>query len=349
MRNILLILFFFVLNGCSLNSLLVLGEVDKVQVVKHTPYVKHHRAYFTRTHLKPMKNGKKYLYLYNAKEKDLAILFHRKNQYILYSLSQPNKKALTVKEDRRTKYHHILRSFKRKGYRLTSTHKVGYTSRIGLRRYKGIKTLLVEVVDYSRLKEIYEKAIRTYDAKAIRSIKTTLPKPLIYPYYERYHRQAKNKKQLEQLQIIAAKLQFYSAISIPSASQKKAEEEVQKELKREREQELERERERNLEKKREEERKRENEISKKRAESYHYYSKEASFDELDTYLSRGGARDHLTYNQYNKLKERHTALKKERVLHEGSLEELISAYKINKDPRYKKRILILMKEVQESK
>jgi len=48
-------------------------------------------------------------------------------------------------------------------------------------------------------------------------------------------------------------------------------------------------------------------------------------------------------------KKRRTVLKEERLLREGSLEELITAYKTNKDPRYKKRILILMKEVQENK
>jgi len=219
MQKILLLLLFFLLNGCSLNSLLALGEVDKVQVVKYTPYLKHHRAYFTRTHLKPMKNGKKYLYLYNSKQKDLAILFHRKNQYILYSLSKPNKKLFTFIEDRNTRYYHVLKSLKRKGYRLASPDKVGYTSHVGLRRYKGIKTLLVEAKDYTRLKEIYEKAIRTYDAKAVKPIQTILPKPLIYAYYERYRKRAKSKKQLEQLQIIASKLQLNSAITIPSDPQ----------------------------------------------------------------------------------------------------------------------------------
>ena len=294
MQKILLLLLFFLLNGCSLNSLLALGEVDKVQVVKYTPYLKHHRAYFTRTHLKPMKNGKKYLYLYNSKQKDLAILFHRKNQYILYSLSKPNKKLFTFIEDRNTRYYHVLKSLKRKGYRLASPHKVGYTSRVGLRRYKGIKTLLVEAKDYTRLKEIYEKAIRTYDAKAVKPIQTILPKPLIYAYYERYRKRAKSKKQLEQLQIIASKLQLNSAITISSDPQEKTEDEVQKELERERKQELERERE-------------------------------------------------------EEHKKRRTVLKEERLLREGSLEELITAYKTNKDPRYKKRILILMKEVQENK
>jgi len=35
------------------------------------------------------------------------------------------------------------------------------------------------------------------------------------------------------------------------------------------------------------------------------------------------------------------------MLKDGSLEELISSYKTNKNPKYKKRILELMKEAQQ--
>ncbi len=329
MRKILLLLFFFLLNGCSLNSLFLADEVDKVYVVKHSPYVKHHRAYFTRTNLKPMQNCKKYLYLYHAEEKDLAILLHRKDQYRLYSLSHPDKKEIIFNVSPKTRYYTVLKSLKRQGYRLTSPTKMGYVSRVALRRYKGIKTLLVEVEDYSRLKEIYEKAIRTYDAKAIRSIKTILPKPLIYPYYERYHKRAKTQKQLEQLQIIATKLQLNSAGAVAQTRKKDSKKALEEEKVLEEMKVVE-----VIEKPRE--------VTK----PYYYYLKRASYDELNTYLSRGGARDHLTYNQYNKLKAR---LKEEKLLQDGSLEELIAAYKKNKDPRYKTRILLLMKKVQESK
>ncbi len=79
---------------------------------------------------------------------------------------------------------------------------------------------------------------------------------------------------------------------------------------------------------------------------YSYYLKSASYDELNTYLSQSGPREHLTYNQYHILKEK---LKEEKILYDGSLEEVIAAYSKNKDPRYKARSLQLMKKAQESK
>jgi tetratricopeptide (TPR) repeat protein len=318
MQKILLLLFFFLLTGCALNRPFSAAEVDKVYIVKYDSYVKYHRAYFTRTDLKPMQNGKKYLYLYHAKKKDLAILLHRKNQYQLYSLTYPDKKEIIFNVSHKTKYNTVLRSLKRKGYRLTSPTKMGYISRVSLQRYKGIKTLLVEMEDYSRLQEMYKKAIKTYDAKNIKFIKTKLPKELISSYYEYYHKRAKTQKQLKQLQIIAEKLQKVIE------KEKVQEEEVPKEVK---------------------------VVTavkkpKEATKPYSYYLKSASYNELNTYLSKGGAKDHLTYNEYNKLKEK---LKEEKLLQDGSLEEVISAYKKNKDPRYKTRSLELMKKAQENK
>jgi len=328
MQKILLLLFFFLLNGCALNRPFLADEVDKVYIVKYNSYVKHHRAYFTRTDLKPMQNGKKYLYLYNAKKKDLAILLHRKNQFRLYSLTYPDKKAIIFNADHKTKYNTVLKYLKRKGYRLTSPVKAGYTSNVAQRRYKGIKTLLVEVKDYSRLEEIYKKAIKTYHAKDIENITAKLPKEFISSYFKHYHKRAKTQKQFEQLQIIAEKLQLNSTVAAQTTradsdkvpEEEKAPEEVKvvKVIKKPRE----------------------------AVKPYSYYLEKASYNELNTYLSENEARDDLTYNQYNALKEK---LKDEKLLQEGSLEEVIAAYKKNKDPRYKTRSLLLMKKAQESK
>ena len=332
MQKILLLFFFFILNGCTLNSLFLAGEVDKVYVVKHSPYVKHHRAYFTRTNLKPMKNGEKYLYFYHPKEKDLAILLHRKNQYRLYSLSYPDKKEIIFNANHKIKYNTVLRSLKRKGYRLTSPTKMGYISNVAQRRYKGIKTLLIEVEDYSRLQEMYKNAIRSYDAKDIKPIKTELPKELISSYYKQYHKRAKTQNQLEQLQIIAGKLQLNSAGAVAQTTKEDSKKVIEKVK----------------EEKAPKEVKVVKVIRKPReaTKPYSYYLEKASYNELNTYLSSGGARDDLTYNEYNKLKEK---LKEEKLLQDGSLEELIAAYKKNEDPRYKTKILLLMKKVQESK
>ncbi|WP_373031963.1 hypothetical protein [Sulfurovum sp.] len=298
MYKMVVVLFFLLLHGCGLNSLFVADEVDKVTIVKYTPYMKHNRAYFTRTALKVMKDDKNYLYLYHEEENELGILLHRKNQYILYNLSNPEKQALALNATPKTKFSHVVKKFKRKGYRtIDSLEAVGYMASVSLRRYKGVKTLLVDVKDYSRLQDLYKHAIATYDATKIKNIKTTLPRSLIYDDYMHYEKLATTPAQIEQLQIIAKKLK------LPTASIKKY-------------------------------------------APYAYYLHESSLDELSAYLSQRSTRDMLSYQQYNMLKQRKTDLEEENLFNEGSLEDLIAAYKINKNPKYKERILILMKESQ---
>ena len=302
MRTVVLFFFFLLLSGCSLNSLYVAGEINKVTVVQHAPYMKHYRAYFTRTELQIIKDDQKYLYLYNAKENDLGILLHRKDQYILYSLSKPEQQALAVNARPKTTYTHALKSFKRKGFTpITSVDTVGYIVSVAPRRYKGVKTLLVEIQDYSHLQNLYKRAIKSYNADKIKNIKTKLPKQLVYEYYHRYEKRAKTQVQRSQLQIIAQKLQMTT----------------------------------------------EEEKSTKN-KPYIYYLNDASFDELSAYMSEDDTRDSLSYQQYTMLKGRETYLKEEKLLNEGSLEDLIAAYKINKNPKYKKRIMLLMKDTQEN-
>ena len=297
MRLIILFVFFLLLNGCSLNKLFVTGELNKVTVVQYSSYMKHYRAYFTRTELQIIKDDQKYLYLYNAKEKNLGILLHRKNQYILYSLSKPEQQALALKANPKTTYRHVLKSFKRKGFNpIASVDAVGYIVSVAPRRYKGVKTLLVESQDYSHLQNLYKQAIKTYNADKIKNIKTKLPKHLVYDDYKRYEKRAKTPSQLAQLQIIAQKLQI------------KTQEEI-----------------------------------------YTYYLHNAPLDELSTYISQRATRNSLSYRQYTMLKGRKTFLEEEKLFNEGSLEDLINAYKVNKNPKYKKRIMSLMKEQQENK
>jgi len=297
MHIVVLFLFFLVLSGCSLNNLFVAGEINKVTVVQHAPYMKHYRAYFTRTELQVIKDNEKYLYLYNVKEKDLGILFHRKNKYILYSLSKPEQQALFIQASPKTKYTHALKSFKRKGFNpITSLDTVGYLVSVAPRRYKGIKTLLVEIQDYSHLQDLYKQAIKTYDANKIKNIKTKLPKQLVYDDYKRYEKRTKSQAQRAQLQIIAQKLQI-----------------------------------------------------KTQEETYTYYLNDAFLDELSAYISQKAAKNSLSYQQYTMLKRRKTFLQEEKLFNEGSLEDLITAYKVNKNPKYKKRIMSLMKDTQENK
>ncbi len=296
----MLFLFFLLLNGCAVNNLNVTDdEVDKVTVVKYTPYMKHYRAYFTRTNLKVIKDDKKYLYLYNAKEHALGILLHRENQYILYNLSNPEQQALILNASPKTKYTHVFKHFKRKGFNtITSLAAVGYTVSVLPRRYKGVKTLLIEVQKYSHLQDLYRQAIQAYNADKIQNITTILPKPLIYDYYTRYEKLATTQAQIEQLQIIAKKLNLKTTA-------------LQKQV------------------------------------PYDYYMYEASLEELSTYLSQRTTRNSLSSQQYKMLKRRKKVLQEEKLFNEGSLEDLIAAYKINKKSEYKERIMTLMKEAQE--
>ena len=222
MRKIILFLFLLILNGCSFTNFFVAGDVDKVTIVKYAPYMKHHRAYFSRTQLRTIRGSKKYLYLYNAKTNDVGVLLHRKNQFILYNMSDPKKKPLAINTSAKQKYWQVLRQFKRKGFKIiTSLASVGHTASVSRRRYKGIKTLLIETKEYSQLQSLYQNAIKNYNAKKIQSIKTKLPKILISTYYSKYKKRAKKRTQLLQLKIIANRLSL-DAPKIPQEKEKRS-------------------------------------------------------------------------------------------------------------------------------
>ena len=366
MQKILLILFFFLLNGCSLNNLFLQEEVDKVMVVKYTPYMKHHRAYFSRTSLQKIK-GKKYLYLYNRKTNDLAVLLHMYNKYMLHNMSNPEERPFVMYTKPTTTFADVLRGFKQQGFRpIHSLSSIGYTASVSNKRYKGIKTLLIETQEYTRLLSLYKHAIKTYSARKVKNIKTRLPKHLIAAYYNTYKKQAKTNAQKTQLNIIARKLHlppFKMIKKIKPTSllkEKKKTNTIEKvDIKNE------------IEKTPiEEETMDEPEeivddpivikptpvekkeikilpIPKVRPEKpYTYYLHNASLNELSTYISNKATKNSLSYNQYNMLSKRKILLKEERLLKYGTLEELIAAYKINKYPKYKERIMSLMKDKQ---
>ncbi len=326
MKKALLLTLFLLLNGCSYESFLALGEVDKVEVVKQNASVSHYRAYFTRTQLKPIKNRQKYLYFYSKKDKDLAILLYKNHTYTLYSLYHPKRSALHFQANKHTRYTHIKKALRKHGYLPSAPHSVGATSKVALRRYKGIKTLLVEVKDYSHLLEKYKKAIQNYDASSILKTKTVLPAVLIADYFAAFQKKASKEEQKEQLKIIADKLHLpdLNTPNTEASNHQVIEEElqVQEALAKEVPEEI------------------------QPTVPFDYYAQEASYHELDTYLNTPSTKNSLTFNQYTTLTQRHAKLKEEKLLQDGSLEALISAYKTNKNPKYKQRILELMKEVQ---
>ena len=320
MQKILIFLFLFFLGGCSINNLILGDEIDKVYVVKHTSYVKHYRAYFQRSHLHAIQNNKKYRYFYNKKINDLAILLHPDNKYVLYSFSHPGT-VINIRSDRKHGYRHMLNVLKRKGYRVTSPHTVGYTTKVALRRYKKVKTLLVEAKDYQHLQSLYKEAIKTYNAEKIRRIRTKLPKVLIESYYKKYKAQATTQEQLKQLKIIASKL----GLNEPAPRKEQVRQE-------------EKEKEENIA----------DTVQNNTENLYNYYLHSASYYELNNYLSTAEAKNVLSKSQYNNLTERNNRLKEKNLLRNGSLEELITAYNKNKDPRYKSKIMQRIKEIQQS-
>jgi len=366
MQKILLLLFLFLFHGCSINTVFLNGEVNKVMVVKYAPYMKHHRAYFERSHLKTILR-RKYLFLQNPKNHELNVLFRYKNEYILYNMSKPEQKPLAAHIKSNTKVKDVLKAFRHKGFKpVYSLSSIGYTTTVAKRRYKDIKTLLVETYDYSRLQSLYKKAIKNYNAKLIQNIKTKLPKPLIYAYYRRCKKHAKTKAQLEQLQIIGEKLHIEKPQKKSITPSKKISENtsksvvkniIKKEIKdapkthplplRSQTIEVARPTQPKIEEKQIPQVKIVKNIVPA-AKPYEYYLKQSSLTELSSYLSNSTTKNTLTYNQYAALNHRKIILEEEKLFNEGTLEELIEVYKINKKPKYKKRIMLLMKEKQEA-
>jgi hypothetical protein len=310
--KIVLLAFTLLFGGCSFESLSALNEVDKVQLVKRNASMKLYRAYFVRTDLKPVRKHQKYLFFYNARKEELAILLHPGWRYKLYSITRPHKVIVTINAGKRKGYRHVSRVLARKGYHRVSLSRIGFTSRTALRRYKGFKTLMVEVRDYRHLLHIYRKAIRNYDASLIGSVRGRVPGSLISPYLHRYEKKADTAERREQLQIISSRLKIGSSYTDtpPLPEERRAE--------------------------------------KRDDTTYRYYRDKASYEELNSYLSGQESKYALSYKERKALQARRNILKREWLLQHGSLEELISAYKSNGDPRYKARIMVLMKKAQES-
>jgi hypothetical protein len=305
-RWILVILMLF-MQGCSLENLFVTKEIDKVYVVKYTSYVKHHRAYFARETLHPFSNKKRYLLLYNPKKHDLGVLLHKNNAYLLYSLSRPNLSPVTYHPSGKVSEKTAIRHFARMGYKKANVHTLGYSVTTGLRRYKGVKTLMVDVKDYSRLLKRYRKAIATYDAREVLSVKEKLPPSFIEGYLLSRYRKAHSDEARAQLLRIASKL----GIKIPDTAP--LEDTV---------------------------------AGKSKNKSYYYYLYFAPTDELRNYIEKSENEGSLSTKQLHGLKVRLKDIERKKLLSEGSLDELIAFYKQHKDPQVKQRIMELLKAQQ---
>jgi len=345
-KKFLLFTITLMLSGCSMDTLMALTEVNKTKVVKKSTYVKHYKAYFTRNNLLPVENKKTYLYFYNKKEKDLSLLMHRSDRYILHSLYHPEKSAFTLGSHSYTKLKTIEERLLSLGYRRISLNKIGATSKASETTYKEIKTLLVEVKDYSQLQKVYKRAISNYDTRKVRKIKTILPKVLISHYYKTYLKKAKKQKQIDSIKYIGDKLRLDTS-SLPARSISSNEKPpVKKKKKKKKVKAVEKKHE---EKNLEVEIIKVDRVIKKKAPApkpYTYYLNSASSGELKNYLNQSESK-RLTAGERNMLKAKLVKFKDDKILKNGSLEDIISAYKTNNDPRFKNKIIILMKEAQE--
>jgi len=365
----LLVLFIILLNGCSVHNFFVKEQqfdLDTVTVVKYSPYVKEHRAYLPRRDLYLFPNGKKYRYVYHNKKNILGLLLHRRNKFIFYNLSQPKQKPIVLNSSKKTTYSSIRKLLSRQGFKtIKSPESKGFLTSVSLKRYKNVKTLLIEVKDYSKLQKLYQTALKTYNASKIQHINTKLPKKLINYDYQHYKKYATTKKEKNQLHIIAKKLGYQtrsfvkkplksSATKEKIVKKKNIAKEEKKILKKYAPSKKEKPHKPRILLKKEslKEKNTTQSISSSaqnkvpNEKSYFFYMRQASLEKLSSYLSKPSTAQTLSYLQYNNLIKRKISLREEKILREGSLEELIEAYKKNKNIKYKERIMLLMKNKQ---
>jgi len=301
LKKILLFGLLLLLHGCSINQLFLTDEIDTITTVRQGHFVKHNRAYFSREHLLPLSNKQPYLLLTHTKRHDLGLLLRSKEHYLLYHFFSPQKSPLRFQTSRR----HLLRKLAQLGYMpLTNPKERGYLVHSGPRRYKGVKTYLIDITDYTKLKRRYEDAIRNYNSAMLLGVHDQLPKQLIEPYLRYYSQRADSDKKKEEIGRIAKKLHI-SLEETPAVQVQYPENSDQT--------------------------------------PYHYYRYRASMYELGNYLNSPQSRAELTPAQYTILQHRLGTLQQEKLLQEGSLETLLAAYEENHDPRFKRRIMELLK------
>ena len=339
----------FILSACSVDRLLVQNEINKVFVANHTPYMQHNGAFFSRTELRSIE-GKKYIYLYNEKKHALAMLLHPHDTYLLYTLSSPIDDVVSFE-----KYTHVIHYLQSHHYKiLKHPEQKGFIVTVLPRIYKGIKTIFVEVKDYRKLLLLYREAIRNYNASTIQNISTKLPQALIYAYYKKYQARA-NKKQLQQINLIAKKLGFrtYDAMAKKKGTRQNR---IQKPTIIVHDKNISTEINTpkviaNIEKGIEQNITLEplKKATKRKRVHHHkpyaYYLHKASLATLSRYLA--SEKKVLTDVEYSALLKRKKSLKEEKIYHEGSLAQLIATYKKNHKERFKQRILERMKEKQQ--
>jgi len=318
------------LNSCSLDSIIALSQINKVQLVRTTTYTKEYRAYFARENLLPIKRGHKFLFYYNKHKKDLAILMHPRGEYIAYSITKSPNKVLNINSSKKRGYRYTNRLLRKYGYRQVTPTDVGYKTSLSRRIFKGHKTYYLRAINYQKLISKYKQAIRSYNYAKVKHIKTKLPTNFISSYFKQYEQKASTTKQKEQIQQIGIKLGLRKHLKTKKQTNNMLQQNKTDETK-------------PLDKLAQQPHQ-----NKQTKSLYEEYNKCQSYAKLHKFLHSKQAKESLSYAEFSKLSYKEAQLREKELLANGSIEELIAEYKKTNNPRYKKKAMELMKKVNKS-
>ena len=308
------------LNSCSLDSLIALSQIDKVQLVKSNAYIKEYRAYFARENLLPIKKGRKFLFYYNKRKKDLAILMHPRGEYIVYSITKSPNKVLNINSSKKKGYRYTNRLLRKYGYKQVNPTNVGYKTSLSRRIFKGHKTYYLRAINYQKLISKYKQAIHTYNYTIIKHIKTKLPVNFISSYFNHYASLASSASQKEQINLIGIKLGLRKNRIEQTPQNTISTQQIATD---------------------------DNHTKTTEISLYNKYSNCQSYAKLHKFLHSNEAKESLSYAEFSRLSFRESKLREQELLANGTIEELIAEYKKTNNPRYKKKAMELMKKAHQ--
>ena len=301
-RLIGLTMLVFLLGGCQIPDFTAAFKLNTFHIVSYGNDVRHYRAYFLRKNLTFLPNGRRTLLAVHTKTQSPAIVIRRKGYDEVYDMATYRHIAFREKASKHRTLRTLQRFLARRGYRIVNTRNFGVHLTTGPRKYRGYKTWLIDLKDYSRLKRRYLQALR-HNPCRLKQLKP-IPADLI----KKELRLAVSKR----LNVSDRTCLYESAkrlhISLPSPQKKPTPD--------------------------------------RQNPSFSYYISHASEKELRTLLHTKTYKTRFSTFQQRALRQRLRQLEHDRLLKHGSLEELFAAYKHNKDPRIKQRIMQLLEQRQ---
>jgi DNA-binding phage protein len=194
------------LSGCNTSLPWLQNRVvDKVYVVSVDKGVKRFRGYFRRDSLYRFDDGKRTRFLYHPKRHEAALLLHRKDGYYLYPFRLKHAKPVRY-GNARTSLSEAMRKFASYGYRhMVQPEANNFIITTGLRRYKGYKTVMVELADYHNLHQHYLDALKRKDFATLMRL-PDIPSQLIRETLVRTYRSETDPTLRKRLEKVADKL-----------------------------------------------------------------------------------------------------------------------------------------------